>query len=49
MGKFKKKRKEINNKAEMAYKRHAEQIELVKEKAAAVIKHSKVKKNYNVI
>jgi len=30
----------------MASKRHAEQIELVKEKAAAVIKHSKViKKN----
>ncbi|ORX86356.1 hypothetical protein BCR32DRAFT_265046 [Anaeromyces robustus] len=34
-------RKEINNKVEMASKRHAEQIELVKEKAAAVIKHSK--------
>ncbi|ORX43137.1 hypothetical protein BCR36DRAFT_415760 [Piromyces finnis] len=39
-------RKEINNKVEMASKRHAEQIELVKEKAAAVIKHSKgIKKN----
>lgn len=37
-----KQRKEINNKVERASKRHAEQIELVKEKAAAVIKHSKV-------